>query len=62
VAANGPLALKASKEIVLTARHWPPDMAYDAQMEIAQVAFDSDDAKEGARAFAEKRPPVWRGR
>jgi enoyl-CoA hydratase len=62
VAANGPLALKASKEIMLAARYWPPDQAYDAQMEIAQVAFDSEDAKEGARAFAEKRPAVWRGR
>jgi enoyl-CoA hydratase len=62
VAANGPLALKASKEIMLTARHWSPDEAYDAQMQIARVAFDSDDAKEGARAFAEKRVPVWKGR
>jgi enoyl-CoA hydratase len=62
VAANGPLALKASKEIMLMARYWPADEAYDAQMQIAQVAFDSDDAKEGARAFAEKRVPVWRGR
>jgi enoyl-CoA hydratase len=62
VAANGPLALKASKEILMMAPSWSPDRAYDAQMEIAQAAFDSDDAKEGARAFAEKRPPVWKGR
>ena len=61
VAANGPLAVKASKEIMLKAPNWPPDHAYDAQMEIAQIAFDSQDAKEGARAFAEKRRPVWRG-
>jgi enoyl-CoA hydratase len=61
VAANGPLAIKASKEIVLKAPDWRPDQAYDAQMEIARIAFDSQDAKEGARAFAEKRSPVWRG-
>lgn len=61
VAANGPLALKASKEIMLQAPTWNAVEAYDAQMRIARIAFDSDDAKEGARAFAEKRTPVWRG-
>lgn len=62
VAANGPLAVRASKEIVRAAPSWTPGEAYDAQMGIAQAAFDSDDAREGARAFAEKRTPVWTGR
>ncbi|WP_405904104.1 crotonase/enoyl-CoA hydratase family protein [Streptomyces sp. NBC_00656] len=62
VAANGPLAVQASKEIMRSAPSWQADEAYDAQMPIARAAFDSEDAKEGARAFAEKRAPVWTGR
>ncbi|MEH1017399.1 crotonase/enoyl-CoA hydratase family protein [Micromonospora sp. CPCC 206060] len=62
VAANGPLALRASKEIVTASRGWTPDEAYDRQFAIARVAMESEDAREGARAFAEKRSPVWSGR
>ena len=61
IAANGPLAVRASKEIMLRAPQWPAEEAYDAQLAIARVALESQDAREGARAFAEKRPPVWRG-
>jgi enoyl-CoA hydratase len=61
IAGNGPLALKASKEIMLRAPTWAPDEAYDAQMDVARIAFESEDAKEGARAFAERRQPIWRG-
>jgi enoyl-CoA hydratase len=58
IAANGPLAIDATKRI-LTADEGD---AWERQAEIADPVFASEDAREGARAFAEKRPPVWRGR
>jgi enoyl-CoA hydratase len=62
IARNGPLALDASKRIVSAAADWPADEAWDRQAEIADPVLASEDAREGARAFAEKRDPVWRGR
>ena len=58
IAANGPLAVAATKRI-LTADEAG---AWERQAEIAEPVFASEDAREGARAFAEKRPPVWRSR
>ena len=43
-------------------RDWPADEAWERQGEIAGPVFTSEDAREGATAFAEKRDPVWRGR
>jgi enoyl-CoA hydratase len=60
--ANGPLALQASKAIVSRAQDWAPDEAWERQGEIAGPVFTSEDAREGAIAFAEKRKPVWKGR
>src|SRR2546423_558323 len=62
VAANGPLALKASKRIVQASRDWTEAEAWDKQGEIAGPVMTSEDAREGAIAFAEKRDPIWRGR
>ena len=62
VAANGPLALIASKRILLEAPGWPEDELWQRQAEITGPVFGSDDAREGATAFAEKRDPVWKGR
>lgn len=62
VAANGPLAVAASKQILVQAADWPSDRAFAEQDAIARPVAQSQDAKEGATAFAEKRPPVWQGR
>jgi enoyl-CoA hydratase len=61
IAANGPLAVRASKQLVAGSVGWTDRAALDAQQELADRVFASADALEGARAFAEKRAPVWRG-
>jgi enoyl-CoA hydratase len=62
VKANGPLAVAATKQIITKAADWTLDEGLDAQQPILAPVFASDDAREGARAFAEKRPPQWKGR
>ncbi|HTC71219.1 MAG TPA: crotonase/enoyl-CoA hydratase family protein [Acidothermaceae bacterium] len=62
IAANGPLALRATKRIIVESRNWDSDNEFIMQAEISEPVRASDDAKEGARAFKEKRPPVWQGR
>ena len=62
VAANGPLALAASKRILAEAPGWPEEELWQRQGEIAGPVMVSEDAREGATAFAEKRDPVWKGR
>ena len=62
IAANGPLAVAATKQVVLSAPSWPTEEVWDRQDEVVRPVFDSADAREGSAAFAEKRAPVWRGR
>jgi enoyl-CoA hydratase len=61
IARNGPLAVRASKQIVAGAIRWTDAEAFAAQGEIAGPVMRSADAQEGARAFAEKRQPDWKG-
>lgn len=62
VAANGPLALVASKQILQEQFDWSTADMWEKQAAISGPVFSSEDAKEGASAFKEKRDPVWRGR
>jgi enoyl-CoA hydratase len=62
LAANGPLALAAAKRILQEQFDWSSEEMWVRQAEIAGPVMTSQDAKEGATAFKEKREPVWRGR
>jgi enoyl-CoA hydratase len=62
IAANGPLALAATKRVLRESLDWPDQEFFARQREIVDPVMASEDAREGSRAFAEKRPPVWRGR
>jgi len=62
LATNGPLALAASKQILQEQWDWSSAEMWEKQIAISGPVFGSEDAKEGASAFKEKRDPVWRGR
>jgi enoyl-CoA hydratase len=62
IAANGPLALAATKRIMTDSADWPDSEFFARQAEISGPVMASEDAREGARAFSEKREPVWKGR
>jgi enoyl-CoA hydratase len=62
IAQNGPLALAASKRILNESVDWPDAEFFTRQAEISGPVMASEDAREGATAFAEKRAPVWQGR
>ena len=58
---NAPLALAATKQVIVQSADWPAAEEFARQGEITAPVFGSADAIEGAAAFAEKRAPVWRG-
>lgn len=62
IAANGPLAVAVTKQIARATFDWTLAEGWDKQTELMAPVFVSEDAMEGATAFAEKRPPVWKGR
>ncbi|MEV0291997.1 crotonase/enoyl-CoA hydratase family protein [Nocardia sp. NPDC050710] len=61
IAENGPLAVRATKQVLSQAIQYTDAGAFESQFDIVATVNTSADALEGARAFAEKRPPVWRG-
>jgi enoyl-CoA hydratase len=62
IAANGPLAVRVSKTIIQQSAGWSDSESFERQAPLVGPVFASADAQEGALAFAEKRPPVWRGK
>ncbi len=61
IAANAPLSLKATKQIIVESADWSREEMFAKQSPITNKIFTSKDAMEGAAAFAEKRTPRWSG-
>jgi len=62
IAANGPVAVQAILRAIRETEGMPENDAFAAEAKIGMAVFGSEDAKEGPRAFAEKRQPRFRGR
>ena len=62
IAANGPLAVRVSKQVLKQSRGWSMEDRYTNQGKLIAPVFVSEDAREGAAAFAEKRAPNWKGK
>ncbi len=59
---NSPIAVRSSRQLVREAAEISEEEGWRRTLELMQPVFESGDAVEGATAFAEKRPPVWRSR
>jgi enoyl-CoA hydratase len=62
IAANAPIAVRTTKQIINQAPTWPPELIWDRQHELLELIVSSADAREGSEAFVQKRAPVWRDR
>ena len=62
ICANGPLAVRISKQVVAQSGDWSSEEMWQKQQEVVMPIFTSEDAIEGATAFAEKRAPTWKGK
>jgi enoyl-CoA hydratase/carnithine racemase len=61
ITANGPLAIATTKEIVVKSAQWSEDEMWEKVLPFIRPILTSNDAREGAKAFAEKREPNWTG-
>jgi len=62
ICANGPLAVKISKQVMVESAEWSSEEMWQKQGAMTLPVFTSQDAIEGATAFAEKRAPNWTGK
>jgi len=62
IAANAPLAILATKQLIASAGKWTEPESWERQTPVLGPVMSSEDATEGARAFKEKREPKWQGR
>ncbi len=62
IAANGPVAVKMAKHVMSQSVYWSIDELWTKQNQVLETVIQSQDAREGAMAFNEKRSPVWAGR
>ncbi len=61
ITVNGPLGVQMTKRIVSESATWPVDEVWDRQRSLVESVLATNDAREGAAAFAEKRAPKWTG-
>jgi enoyl-CoA hydratase len=61
ISANGPLAVAASKQVIREQQDWSQTEQWKNQYALTAKVFSSNDAREGAAAFAQKRAPNWTG-
>ncbi|MFC1437736.1 enoyl-CoA hydratase-related protein [Streptacidiphilus sp. N1-10] len=62
ILAGAPLSVRAARETVMLATEMGRSAALKAARHASELCYNSEDAQEGPRAFAEKRPPQWKGR
>jgi enoyl-CoA hydratase len=62
VARNAPLSIAASKRVLVESADWPVGSGFERQRAYLDPVFASEDAREGAAAFRDRREPTWKGR